>query len=140
MSPVPGSMDGNSPQQQVPHRPTTSHLPGPFPFSTTASSYMDSFRSGGNGDLLHSVGQSILWPPTFTDVSCPRDPRRSILAHRQLHRTSTTPWFSYKTNGMAQTVEKDRSMVLIQGLAVLPAIIKDSLTPRCYKRQGESTL
>ena len=76
-----GNMDGNYPQQQVPHWSTASYLPGSFPFSTAPYSDMDPLGNEGNGDSFHSVGQSILWAPTLADVSCPRDPRRSILAH-----------------------------------------------------------
>jgi len=72
---VPGNMDGNGSQQQVPHQLTTNYLPEYFPFSTAANSYMGSFRSGGDGGSLQSVGQSILRPPTLADVSYPRDLR-----------------------------------------------------------------
>jgi hypothetical protein len=112
MNSVPGNMDGSGPQQ-VPYRPTTGYLLEPLPSSTSTNSYMDVFSSRENGGSLHSVSQSILWPPILADVLCPRHLRQSILTHRQLHRTNTTPRPSYKINGMARNVKKDYSMVSV---------------------------
>lgn len=108
----PGNMDGNGSQQQVPYQSTTSHPLESLPFSTPANPDMDSFRSGEDEGSLQSVGQSILWSPTFADVSYSRDLHQPIFTHRRLRCTSTTSLLNRKTNLTARTV-KDCSMVVI---------------------------
>ena len=56
------TMDGNRPQQQVPHRSATNYLLGPFQFPTTGNPYIHPFGNGGDGQ---SVGHSIPQPPTY---------------------------------------------------------------------------
>ena len=104
--PSPGIVGGRSPQQQTPHRPATSSMPGPSSFWPPGiSSYSPRTE---NGEMArYMVGHSVPPSPTITDPSFSRDPHRLIPLHRQLLYIRTVPQTIFMAWGLFRTTTEN---------------------------------